>query len=149
MVTFKRGCNLLYGEYISITATKGAVMNEDDSDATKMKLATGEFLGILTVEVVANTSANKNDRYIKGQTGIYEEQALAGERATLRGGEGEIETDQVATGSDTGAISDSTAQDTELAVHAGVWREAQGGDTVKGRLLGPGSVSGRYIIEIF
>ena len=149
MVTFKRGCALLYGEYISIEASKGAIMNEDDSDATKMKLATGEFLGILTVAVVENSTANKNDRYIKGQTGIFEEQALAGERATLRGGEGEIETDQVATGSDTGAISDSTAQDTELSVSAGKWREVQGGDTVKGRLLGPGSVSGRYLIEIF
>ena len=149
MVTFKRGCALLYGEYISIAASKGAVMNEDDADATKMKLATGEFLGILTVLVAANTDANKNDRYIKGQTGIYEETALAGERATLRGGEGEIETDQCASGSETGFINDSTAQDTELSVHGGKWRVSQVGDIVKGRLIGPGAESGQYLIEIF
>ena len=149
MVKFKRGCNIRYGEYKSIVASKGAVMNRDDTDATKMKLATGEFLGILTVEVVANTAANKNDRYIKGQVGIYEEKALAGERVTLRGGEGEIETDQVASGSDTGAISASTPQDTELSVYNGKWRVAQSGDIVKGRLIGAGEKSGQYLIEIF
>ena len=150
MVNFKKGCELLYGELIcNAAASKGAVMNYDKDAPTIMQLSDGEFLGILTVAVVANTSANKNDRYIKGELGIFEEQALAGERVTLRGGEGEIETDQVASGSETGAISGSTAQDTELSVASGKWREAQEGDSVKGRLMGAGAESGQYLIEIF
>ena len=150
MVQFKEGCDQLYGQYIcNAAATKGTVMNYDKDNPTIMKVASGEFLGILTVAVVANTSANKNDRFIKGETGIYEETALAGERATLRGGEGVIDTDQVATGSDDGPISDTTAQDTEVSVYLGKWRESQPGDIVKGRLLGPGAESGQYLIEIF
>ena len=158
MVKFLKGCALLRGDLIcNSAASKGTIMDYDEDDPTIMKLAEvtsgaglgGEFLGILTVAVVANNDANKNDRYIKGQTGIFEETALAGERATLRGGAGEIETDIVATGSDTGAIDATTPQDTELSVASGKWRVAQTDDKVKGRLMGAGTELLQYLIEIF
>jgi hypothetical protein len=46
-----------------------------------------------------------------------------------------INTDNTATGSDTGAITTSTAVNTEVEAYNGVWRELQAGNTAVGKLV--------------
>ncbi len=117
---------------------KGLAVQEKAADQTIIEAGGNNTIGFLLQEVTANGPAFEIQN-----AAIPTDEVAVGQRVTVRGGEGEIVTDQ-ATGLGAASLNDP------LGITAGQWRVAQTGDQVRGRLLEKdfGGVTGDYRIEV-
>lgn len=117
---------------------KGIAVQETAADPTIIEAGGNDTIGFLLQEVTTDGPS-----FTEQNAGIPTDEVAVGQRVTVRGGEGEIVTNQ-----ETNLTGASVNDD--LALNAGQWRIAVATDRVRGRLLEKdfNGVSGDYRIEV-
>jgi|GEM_PF-6357848 len=138
-----RGMDELRSYIAPVVLEKGVAVQEKSGEVEKIELGGNETIGFLMQNVVSEVPFEIQN------TGIPIDDVPVGQAVTVRGGQGEIVTDQVLA-SGTGNLPGATVND-ELALNAGKWRVAQTGDLVHGKLREKdfGGTTGLYRIEVY
>jgi hypothetical protein len=118
--------------------SKGIGVQEKAADPTIIEAGGNNTIGFLLQEVTT-----EGPSFMEQNAGIPLDEVPVGHRVTVRGGEGEIVTNQESN------LSGASIND-DLGINAGLWRIAQSTDRVRGRLLEKNfnGVTGDYRIEV-